>query len=563
MLLLILLGGLVGTVNAQSRPLYDLPGANVRVFASGSITLTNDGRRLVAANMLNDTISIVDATQRQTLAEVTVGSDPRSVALTPDNSRALVVNRGDGTLYVVDLAERDVIAAHPVGLLPYAVVTNNNQSAYVTLQGTDEVIHIDISSGQVLDRIAVPPSPAGLALWGDFLYVTHLWSGQFSLVYLPRGAVVQTVSTGADTSLSQSLIIDPARGLAYLPQSRSNDANTALTFDTAVFPLVNVVDLADLSLQRARRVNLDVADRPVNMPFAAALDGVRQWLYVVSAGSDTLSVIDLSTGQSRAHFRVGANPRGVLLSLDNAFAYVHNMIDGTITIIDTRAIRVTDVLPISDLRIPVDRLIGAQLFHSAADSRMSQDGWISCASCHFDGQSDGRVWRGFPGGARNTPSLYGLEETAPYTWTGEWGELAQVEQKIRGLQGGSGLSEETGGLSLDLETLVNYLHTLDSPPSPPTDDRTEQGAQVFAHLGCDGCHTGSAGTDGQRYDVGSGGEFVTPSLNWLWQSAPYLHDGRAETLYDVFILPGEHQIVGAVTPEELDALIVYLRSLPQ
>src|SRR5262249_39779031 len=144
--------------------------------------------------------------------------------------------------------------------------------------------------------IDVPDYPAGLALWGDFLYVSHFWSGQVSMIYLPQKRVISTASTGVDTGLSQSIELDVTRGLAYLPQTRSNAQNPNLTFDTTVFPVVNVMDFRTFALQRDHRINLDTVDRPVNMPFAAALDRFRNWLYVANAGSNNISVIDLNSG---------------------------------------------------------------------------------------------------------------------------------------------------------------------------------------------------------------------------------------------------------------------------
>jgi cytochrome c peroxidase len=76
------------------------------------------------------------------------------------------------------------------------------------------------------------------------------------------------------------------------------------------------------------------------------------------------------------------------------------------------------------------------------------------------------------------------------------------------------------------------------------------------------CHGGDNSTDSQPHDVGTGGEFVTPTLRWLWMSAPYLHDGRAATLYDLFIIPGTHQLVRDVSLEDIAALEAYLLSLP-
>ena len=184
--------------------------------------------------------------------------------------------------------------------------------------------------------------------------MTHFWSGEISLIYLPQARVVQTVSTGSDTALFQNFEPDITRGIAYLPQTRLNAQNTALTYDTTAFPVVNVVSLRDLCVLRDRRIALDTADRPVNMPFAVALDRFAQRLYVANAGSDSISVIDLNTGFARANIPVGANPRGILLNGDNTLLYVHSALDGTVTTIDTRSYAVTDVLPIINLNVSLD-----------------------------------------------------------------------------------------------------------------------------------------------------------------------------------------------------------------
>jgi uncharacterized protein (TIGR00730 family) len=39
-----------------------------------------------------------------------------------------------------------------------------------------------------------------------------------------------------------------------------------------------------------------------------------------------------------------------------------------------------------------DTLIGKRVFFRAEDTRMSNAGYLSCASCHFEGFEDGRVW---------------------------------------------------------------------------------------------------------------------------------------------------------------------------
>ncbi len=568
-------------------PLYALPDARTnRAFVSSTMALASDGRTLVVANMINNTATISVPTFGSVIAEIPVGRDPRSAAITADDARALITNRVDGTLSVISLTETVVVATIPLGAgtLPYAVVTDNNETAYVSLLGSSQVARVDLVNERVLAVLDVPAAPAGLTLWGDFLYVTHFWSGELTLIYVPTWSIVRTISTGADVGVFQSIELDTTRGFGYLPQMRLNAQNDTPTFDTLAFPLVNVVDLRSLETLISQQIPLDVADRPVNMPFAIAADRFNQRIYVANAGSDDISVIDLTTGRARAHIPVDANPRGVLLNRDNTRLYVHSALEGTITTITTSNLQIEDVLPIVNLTTPIDQLIGAQLFHSAVDPRLASDHQISCATCHFDGLSDGRVWLGFADGPRNTPVLYALPETVPYNWSGTWDELADVEVKIRDLQAGFGFVESTlvpasplstahAGLALDLDTLAQYLATLSTPTSPlPLDEaQFNRGAEVFAAQSCADCHVGSAGTNLQAHDVGTGesllerhgSAFDTPTLRWLWLSAPYFHNGAAATLRQVFELPGSHQLIFTVAPEEIDALVYYLLRLPR
>jgi YVTN family beta-propeller protein len=585
---LLLLAGLA--VRAQGPeptplPLYALPDVRqARLYTSSTLALSSDGRTLLATNMLNNTISFVEViipTAASLKTELPVGADPRTIAYTPNNSRALVTLRGEGSLAVVDTLARAVLTKIPLGgSLPYAVISDRDDRALVSLQGSAEIVEVDLNAETVRRRIAVPDQPAGLAVWGDFLYVTHFQSGDLSLVYLPRGERIDTVSTGLDTGLSASLDIDVQRSLAYLPQTRSNASNRYLTFDTTVFPVANVVNLRSLTAEPARRINLSTADRPVNMPFAVTVDRFRNWLYIANAGSNDVSVIDLNTGLARANIRVGANPRGLQLNRDNTYLYVHNMIDGTLTVVETNRLQAVDVLPISTPLVSNDIILGAQLFHSAADPRLSENRWLSCATCHFDGLPDGRTWQGFADGPRNTPALFNLIETAPYNWSGTWDEIQDVELRIRALQAGTGLIEDFpvelpdgpphANLSFDLDLLALYLLALKPPPNPYTfePDVIARGETVFNEQGCAECHSGGAGTDLRRHDVGTGrssaekrgSEFDTPGLRHLWLSAPYFHDGSAPTLRDVFTQPGAHQLVRMVEPADLDALLAYLLS---
>jgi cytochrome c peroxidase len=77
-------------------------------------------------------------------------------------------------------------------------------------------------------------------------------------------------------------------------------------------------------------------------------------------------------------------------------------------------------------------------------------------------------------------------------------------------------------------------------------------------------------TDLKSYDLelGEGQDkektFDTPTLVEVWRTAPYLHDGRAYEMKDVFSRcnPKElHGRTGKLSAKELDDLVEYVNSL--
>jgi cytochrome c peroxidase len=128
----------------------------------------------------------------------------------------------------------------------------------------------------------------------------------------------------------------------------------------------------------------------------------------------------------------------------------------------------------------------------------------------------------------------------------------------------------------ELSDLVAYLESLPPPrPSPPGEadqPAVARGKELFHGKGqCAACHhRGEALDDGRAHDVGTRGptdttdRFDTPALRGVARTAPYLHDGRAATLEDVFAKHNPRQRHGAahlLTAAELADLIAYLKGL--
>ena len=557
-----------------------------RPISAAAVSVSPDGRLVVAVNPDNNSITLVDAINLVVLAEIPVGVTPRTLSFTPDSKNVLVANHGSGTISKVDLNLAVEVTQYPVGSMPYGVVTDGVY-AFVTEFGLGTISKLDLVTGELLDRIPVDAFPSGLALSrdGDRLFVTHFFTGLLTVIDQETATVDGKISTGVNTNLSQFIAIAPDGTKAYLPQTRSNTTNTTLLFDTTVFPIVNVVDLTKLQLLVRERITLDTADEPVNMPFAVALSPDANILYLANAGSDDVSVIDLHSNTKLAHLSVGSNPHGIAITPDGSRIFVNNILDGTLSVIDAETLTVIDTIPITDIPLAPTVLLGKKLFNSAAEPSLTTDNWISCATCHFDGTMDSRTWLGFPDGPRNTPALFGVGQTLPIHWPGDLDELQDVEITIREIQFGNGLVEGKvhdslgsphSGLSTELDALAAYLSSIQVPPSPFEGDSEaiDHGKSLFETLGCQTCHTPPLYTDLKSHNVGTGDPakeknshgrgtaFDTPSLRGIWLTPPYFHDGSANNLEEVFQTGLVHNISDKIEIAELQALINFIMSLP-
>jgi YVTN family beta-propeller protein len=285
-----------------------------------------------------------------------------------------------------------------------------------------------------------------------------------------------------------------------------------------------------------------------------------------------------------ARIPVGKNPRGVVLSRDGAKLYVANRLDDTISVIDTRANRVTQTLRLRGPEKVSALRRGEQTFYTA---KYSFQGQFGCSNCHIDSTFDGLQWDlepdGFGRDIVDNRLIEDLRGTEPFKWNGGNPSLA-VECGPR--------TEKYFWRSqtfddLILADLVLYLRHLPSRPNRfrPADGTLtpaqERGRVLFFRtvdkLGqpipqrnqCAYCHSGPKGTSQKSFDVGTGkptdntAVLDTPQLMSVALTAPYLHDGSAKSLEEIWTLYNPHDQHGRtsdLTKDELNDLIEYLRT---
>lgn len=246
--------------------------------------------------------------------------------------------------------------------------------------------------------------------------------------------------------------------------------------------------------------------------------------------------------------------------------------DGRVDSFDLRERRADERPLWSHVAAHAPRSAGERLFY---DAHLSHDGWLSCNSCHVDGQGanalvDTRGDGGW-GAPKRIPPLFHLAATAPYGWLGNQPTLGdQLDQTLASTMHGETLSE------VDRQALLGYLRALRGPGEPTlaagANDRgasrealVRRGRALFQSSGCVECHRPPAWTSHATFDVGivdaSGNRrFNPPSLIGVRFRTSLLHDGRATSLRD--LIEGErHQVPADMDADERAALRAFLRSL--
>ena len=273
--------------------------------------------------------------------------------------------------------------------------------------------------------------------------------------------------------------------------------------------------------------------------------------------------------------RTGANPRAVTFSPDGKRFYVYNALDFNVVAYNAVTTRRLETVQVTRNPLSAEILLGKKLFYSA-NQPMAGRRWISCSSCHPDGQPDGRTWKN-PEGLRNTQSFRGMAWTHPIHWSADRDEVQDFQHTIRGqLMQGRGLlrgranpslGKPNKGLSKSLDALAAYSnsHTFTLSPFAKNGlgESAKRGKAVFF----------SKKTKIVRHDVGTGkddpGEkmgpsYDTPTLLGIYRTAPYLHHGKAKTLRDVLTSNrgDKHGTTSHLSKSQVADLVEYLKALP-
>jgi YVTN family beta-propeller protein len=585
-----------------------------------NLAFTPNGRELWVTCEASACVAVLDPASRTRLLEISVGGQPHDVAFTPDGKLAFVSNRLDDNVSVIDTATHKVTATIEVGDEPHGLlVDRQSRHLYVLNTSIDSISVIDVATRKEVKRLSASRSPWSLAESpdGSQIIVTHALS-RFTgdrkpalseiTVIDPDHAIVRDRVLVPGANLLQGVAWHPSGDYALIPLLRTKNL-IPMTRINHGWTISNGLGVfwRDGSIDQ---VLLDQNDLCFPDPIDVVITPDGHYALVTSSSTDRVAVVDLNklisllksaspherehvlpnhTGKPAEYvvrlLPVNAAPRGLALSPDGATAGVASMLDDSVTVIDARHFAVLGRIDLGGARELTRRRRGEKLFHSANIAFRRQ---FSCSSCHPDGHIDNLVYDieddGIGMGPIDNRTLRGVNDMAPYKWTG-------INPSLRRQCGPRLAVFITRIQPFTAEQLDDLHYYLCSIPRPPNryrklgEDLSEtqrrgktvferarknDGSVIAPERRCNTCHPPPLYTDGKVHNVGTKfaydreSKFDAPHLLNIYDSAPYLHNGIARTLEEIWTVYNpydEHGVTNDMTKDQLNDLIEYLKTL--
>ncbi|MFQ5654467.1 MAG: hypothetical protein ACE5GW_07030, partial [Planctomycetota bacterium] len=524
-------------------------------------------------------VAAIDLGSGREVASLAVGRSPCGLALTPDGSILVVANSGSGDVSLIEidgdrLAERVRLVA---GREPYA--------AAITPDGERALIANRLAGAHAYR--AVP-------------------SAEVTILDLRRGRVERRRPLRS-AHLSEGVAVSPSGGIAIVPLVRVRNL-VPITQVSQGWVMTSGLGFLSPTGATLRQFPLDEVNAYFADPSGVAIDAEGSRAFVASGGGDAISVVDLrrleelaaeceGEGPGRwadhlgisseyviARIPVGPNPRALLLSPGGEWLFVAERLGDSIALIDTGTLEVAGRVSLAGALEPSPERRGEIVFHRAS---ITFQGQFSCRSCHPDGHVDGLAYDfaidGLGKNILDNRSLRGLAGTAPFKWNGKNKNLHEQ----CGPRFAKVLTLADPFPPQELDDLVAFIESLGAAAPPAATEgaptpaqargraiferaRMNNGEEIPVGRRCSTCHAPPLYTNrlfasvGTRASTDSVDRLDTPHLRGIGSSAPFLHDGRAGTLEEIWTVhsPGDtHGVVNDLTKTQLNDLIEFLRSI--
>ena len=580
-LLICLLGCGISLATAGNPPFFTTGTA---VNEKGELLMTQKGTRQ---------LDVFAADGKTLLRSYPFKETPTGVLLDGDKAYVTTFEK-TGRLEVLSLKSGQIEAAIPTGSgACYPIFSADKKHIYVCNQFAGTVSEIDPATCKVVRSVKVlrEPRSAIFSKDGRYLFVANFLPAQradlnivaacVSVIEVKSFTKVKDIQLANGSNALRDMCITPDGKYIYVSHNlgRFMVPTSQLQqgwMNTSAFSIINVE-----KQEFEGAVLVDDPDRGAAGVWGIACD--EKHIYVAHSGTHEISVIDHSrmldkfrnyADKGRLDYDLtflyglrkriplqGNGPRHLLLSnnkliIPTYFADVLNMVD-----LNTFSVAAVNM---NVGRTETKEQKGEKYFNDAGHC---YQGWQSCNGCHpGDGRTDGMNWdlmNDGVGNPKNCKSLLYSHVTPPNMISGI---RAKAEVAVRAGFRYIQFYEPEEEMA---ECVDAYMKSLRPVPSPylvdgELSEKAKAGRKVFDKLKCGDCHNGPFYTDLKMHRIGEDVEFEkgwdTPTLVECWRTAPYLFDGRAATMQEVFEVH-KHGIDKKVSKKEIEELTEYVNSL--
>ena len=612
----------IANAHEPVNPVRDPPAKPDAFLAPTAIVAANGGMLYIACEATGEVLEFNPASKKVT-ARIVVSPSPSGLALSADGARLYVTCAAPvSSVCIVDTLKRKVSGRFTAGYQAQSpVLSPDGRTLYVCNRFDNDVRVFDLAAKKEIQRIPVPREPFSVAVTPDgrrLLVANHLHAGRadgevvaasVSVIDLAAGKVIKEIPLPNGSTLLRDVCISPDGRYAVVAHTlaRFHLPTTQVERGWVNSNAGSIIDLPELKLLNT--VLFDNIDSGAAIPWAVAWSGDGRRLLVTHAGTHELSVVDfpallarlakipmaLDSGKpvdyaaaSRTADEVpndlsflvgvrqrvklpGNGPRALVVARNRA--WVANYFSDTLNEVNLASDPVqVESIPLGAAPQMTTARLGEFYFN---DATLCFQGWQACSSCHsHDARVDGLNWdllNDGIGNPKNSKSLLFAHVTPPSMTLGVRSNACVA------VRAGIRYSLFTVQPPEVADALDDYLRSLKPMPSPhlvkgKLSAAARRGRKLFFDetVGCADCHSGPLLTDLKAYDVGTVGKFDqpadrfdTPTLNEVWRTAPYLHDGRAATLREVFTqfqLADQHGVTSHLTPKQIDDLAEFVLS---
>ncbi|WP_157069612.1 c-type cytochrome [Sandaracinus amylolyticus] len=584
-------------------------------ISGGTLHVLRSARIAVVADPDRDRILVVDLTARQILGQtehLPPGAEPSRIAEDAEG-RVHVVLRGTGEIYSfdperVDEGTRRAVCAMPRGLAYDGV----NDQIHVACRG-GELVTLPPEGGAAIRTVQLDQDLRDVVVHGDRVFVSRFRAAELLEVDDAGALVGSPLRPWASSALGGGFVepgfMDPVPGTAG-----EGRFDPAVAWRTISAPAQTAPDGSaapdDIAMVHQRASGQEVqpepggyggggrcessivhssvsffdpetgnvtqgpdlarATLPVDIAMSPRLASGAEYVAVVAAGNESGESVFIYNRVNLEFTAPGqcVFPEILTEPVPNATAAAWTD-DGTLVVLSRDAIdgsgaQLALISP-TEGRTQRIALGGASTYDTGhAVFHANSGGHIACASCHPEGQEDGRIWTFGNIGARRTPAMHGdLRGTEPFHWDGDMTDLNHLTHEVF-----TGRMQGPALRTVQVDALGHWLDELPRPVnSTPTDvAAVERGRELFYGAAqCGTCHSGALLTNNATVDVGTGGAFQVPSLVGVQYRTPVMHSGCALTLtgrFDEACGGGDrHGRTSDLSEAQIADMVAFMRTL--